>query len=799
MQRPLVWVGIAYVLGEIGAAIHLPAAAFFMIWTAAVICCLHLRIILQAPDPPAEEKYGAARTREGRTGADRMLRLRLLILSFFFFLGFCLFTYAQKQAQIPFQEGEELVLTGKADSVRRKENSIAIVMDHARCRGQKRSYGVTIYLDPGENMPGEGDMIQVRGQAAFFEKARNPGQFDAASWNLARGRQFMLYGDRVRVQTATAGFPRLLGRLRNGLNMVYSSIFDPEEAGILQAMLTGEKDGLERDVQEMYRKMGTAHILAISGLHVSLIGKGIFNLLCFTGIGFRPACLLSSFFVMSYGLLTGMESSTLRAVIMFLLYILAAYTGRSYDMPSATAAAALLILVRRPLMLLQPGLQMSFAAILSLQLLLPALQQFLPEKLRKTRAAALVLPALAVNAGTIPLTCWYYGEIPILSIPVNLLVIPAMSLLVPSGLASGLVGLFWLRGGAGAGGCAHFILRGTLLLSRTLEKLPFAVWRTGRPPAAVMLICFMLLLLLSLLPFLPQKKRETRAARRLRVCGLVIFGAALLFPAVPFRTFQDFTAFLDVGQGDCIFLRSGGKTFLVDGGSSDEDQVGGRIIEPFLQYCGTGPVDFCFVTHGDNDHISGVKELLEQGQIKHIFMAQAASGDEPCRQLEKLARERGTIVHWIRAGQTLKTGKLQIDCLSPQSADGPQKAGPGGRIADANDLSLVLLVRGGGVRLLLTGDISAQAENRIHGDLDCDILKCPHHGSASSAGAEFLQKTSPKLTVISCSLHNRYGHPAPETVQRIRQTGSRLEYTMKSGAILVQVKKGRVHVKRYLR
>jgi len=775
LNRPLVWVGIAYALGEGLAAAGCPA------WAAAALTAV-FTVLLHA----------------GRRQISTFRCRYLYVLPVFILLGYLLLgACAYRESESLCAGGSSYaVFSGKVEGVQEKENSIALTIPRALIKtdgGGCESCGIVIYADRGSAARIEaGCTVSGRGTLDEPAAASDPGQFDMRAWYRAQGVQYTVKPDTIKTVQRSFTYRTLLGRIRNAVAVVFGRLFPEQEAGILDAMILGDRLLLSDEIRELFRIMGISHILAISGLHISLIGQGIYKLLSRTGLGCRPAVLLSSFAVLSYGVLSGMGASAQRAVIMFLVLMGAEYAGRSYDMLSAIALAELIIFIRQPLMITQSGVQFSFSAVIALGFLWPAYKGILPERWKKNRIVLRSGPTLSVLLLTLPLTAVYYGEIPLLSLPMNLLILPSMSLLVPMGALTGIIGLFSLTAAALPGGSVDAVLRLCTAACEIAAKLPFAVYRTGVPPAPVIALYY----LLTALPLAAAYASADKVFTKMRAAVLT---AGVILLLIPFRRFERFTAFLDVGQGDCVFMRSGRTTWLADGGSSDEDRIGEYRILPFLTYYGEDHVDYALVSHGDEDHISGVRELLEMSKIRHLVLTEAAREDEKCEKLAGIAAEKGIDVIYIGAGAAWSEGDWHFSCLYPYE---------GLRAEDSNDESMVLRVDAEGVNILLTGDISADAERAILARYDrlgeksplkeIDVLKCAHHGSKNSSCAAFLTAVSPAVSVISCGRYNRYGHPSPETVERLEAVRSRLEYTMDSGAVKITAGRGGPRISRYL-
>lgn len=243
-------------------------------------------------------------------------------------------------------------------------------------------------------------------------------------------------------------------------------------------------------------------------------------------------------------------------------------------------------------------------------------------------------------------------------------------------------------------------------------------------------------------------------------------------------------AFLDVGQGDCIFIRTpSGHAWLVDGGSTDVKAVGQYRIMPFLAYYGEYRVDHVCVTHGDEDHLSGIRELLEADRVGHLILTTAEKTDEACAVLAELAKEWAIPVSYVKAGDGWTDGGWQFNCLYPDDTVDSD--------TDKNDQSMVLRMQAAGVDFLLTGDLSENGEQRLNAAqlAGTEVLKVGHHGSGSSSSQPFLENTGARLAIISCGKNNRYGHPAGETLERLRAAGMDIRLTTEEGAILMLYQK----------
>ncbi|MCM1307503.1 MAG: DNA internalization-related competence protein ComEC/Rec2 [Butyrivibrio sp.] len=615
-----------------------------------------------------------------------------------------------------------------------------------------------------------GALLRISGTAALFDTAENPGEFDTRSYYRTMKIGFAMYPDEVVCEKSGSAFlPRLAGELSERLRTSLYSITDSESAGVLAAMLLGERDGLDSELSDLFSECGIGHILAISGLHVSLIGMGLYKLLRKCGIGYTVSMLIGSAVILFYAMMTGNGTSTVRAVIMYIAAVYANAAGRAYDMLSALSLAALIMLLGNPLLLHNAGFLLSFGAVLGIALIAKNVSGAF--NITKKIPSALVT-SLSVQAVTLPVIMHNYYEVPTLSVLINLLVVPLMSVVMISALFGGLAGLWSVYAGRLLTAPAAAVIRLYKLLCAAYLRLPWAVWICGEPKPWQTVLYY---LLLAAVVF-ALKKYDGK--RKFPALGFVPTLIALML-----RFDNGFEAdFLYVGQGDGIFIRSGnGSAILIDGGSSDKRNLYEYTLEPFLMSKGVARLSCAVVTHCDADHISGLKALLEKGKIKvdTVYMPDIGFSDEAYVELWEIAESSGAEVSTIYCGILLTAGSTELACLHPQQ---------GGADGDRNGSSTVLAVRDGDFSMLLTGDVGEEQERTlceaVSGFAPFDVLKAAHHGSKFSNSEEFILAARPKSIVISCGKDNLYGHPHEEALERMGEFGAVIYRTDEQGAVV---------------
>lgn len=673
-----------------------------------------------------------------------------------------------KEPDIP--SGENLTITGVVMKREQKEDKQAYYLKNCLCQQTNSKFSVLAYIPKGYLYP-IGCELSLNGTIYQLSKADNPGQFDGESYYQSQGILYTFQAETVISFQGGGGLKEKLQRLREYFSQKLTEIYQERDAGILKAILLGDKSTLRDEDQLLYQKNGISHILAISGLHISMIGIGFYKLLRKWNLTFIEAGIPSGILLILYGMMTGFGISTIRAVCMFLVTIFGDMLGRVYDMASAMALAALMILIRNPLQARQAGFLLSFGAVLGICFVYPILQSMFPIK---KRIGQTILFSLSLSFITYPLTIHFFYEYPIYSILLNFIVIPCMPMVMGFGGAGMLIGCVLPSAGKLIGVPAHLVLSFYELLGEWCVTLPSAVVRLGCEEPW-QLVGYYILLLVGLFGLWYGRRR----------IFVLFLPAAFIFVTLRFRSPLEITM-LDVGQGDGIFLRlPGGNTCFIDGGSTNVKGLGEYRILPFLKYEGIEKLDYVIFTHLDEDHISGMRELLEMNgtydgvEIDAMLFPDIANPDDKYLELWNLAKKHSVNVGKIGAGDRFHGETWHMKCLYPVKNS---------YCEDKNESSTVLHLSYQDFSMLLTGDLGWDGEEELleMGELkEVDVWKVSHHGSKYSGSENFLKVTVPQLSLISVGKNN-YGHPAEELLKRLRRIGSSIETTLDSGALMVE-------------
>ena len=573
--------------------------------------------------------------------------------------------------------------------------------------------------------------------------------------------------------------------------------FGRDLAGMYQALLTGSLVNVRPALIEAFKANGCFHVLSISGLHFSLLG--LFSVGLWTVLLKRSqwlllhthvptlALVLTAPILLFYTCIAGMNVPAVRALITALLVLFAAVLRRQRSFGPLIAAAALIVLAVSPLALFTASFQLSFAAVLAINLIYPRLPALNvdPRDGWPRRALALVqsllLVSVAATLGTLPFMLLHFNRISLIGPLANLVIEPLLCLwALPCGLLAipfvGVApGLAVLLFNLGSGG-----MRLPLWLTELTAALPAAsVWTITPNPAELILFFAALTLLLR-----PGASRSHRWAALALFVLLAGSFTRSLWPGVGARETLRATL-LDVGQGSSTLIElPDGRTVLVDGGGYESDRfnVGEALIAPFLWQKRLWRLDTLVVTHPHKDHYNGLPFVFDRFRPGRVIV-NGDSGEEPAyaRFLARV-RERGTPVQLARTGDMLMKGEnLTLTCA------GMHGLLDEGMHWSTNDRSMVLHLRYGQRSLLLPADISVAAEDRLVAtgrDLHSDLLVAPHHGSATSAGPALMRAVSPAVVAVSVSRARRDTLPAPQHLQAWRAQGRMVVTTADQGTLV---------------
>ncbi|MGP7819025.1 DNA internalization-related competence protein ComEC/Rec2 [Niallia sp. 01092] len=557
--------------------------------------------------------------------------------------------------------------------------------------------------------------------------------------------------------------------------------FSNETKALAIALIFGDRQWIEHDVQTAYQKLGIIHLLAISGSHIIVIvGLSYFLLIRF-GVTKENAITILLCILPVYAVLTGLSPSVIRAVLMSMLILV----KRKWRMLSSLSAVDiisvvfLLYLFYEPKVLFNVGFLLTFTVCVFLLLSSSMLLQASSHPLK-----TMIFTTFISEFSVLPIILYYFYELPTLSLLANMIFIPFYSIIVLPYFLAVFVISFLLPA------IVPVLLMPIDLLIKisdqivmALSRLPFSTIIFGKPPPFILMLMIMIL---PLFFFLYEKK----PIRRQRLYILPFMLLLIHYIGNFYNPYGEVT-FIDIGQGDSILIKEPFHkgVYLIDtGGTIEWDkedwqiknnpyEVGKDVVVPFLKSKGISSIDKLILTHGDLDHIGGSLAVLKSIHVKEIvlpFTWAELSKEE--KEITALARKKRIAVTYVKSGQLWKNGNDSFSILSPIDKETENK----------NDGCIVIKGRIGGLDWLFTGDLEEEGEKKLlqkYPMLTTDILKVGHHGSKTSTSSLFLNTIHPKAAIISVGKINRYGHPHKEVLERLQEKKITIWRTDKNGAI----------------
>lgn len=568
------------------------------------------------------------------------------------------------------------------------------------------------------------------------------------------------------VEKPTWTFP---ARLRHDLQKIMDSCFPEDAAGFAKALLLGDRTGIDYETNTAFKISGIMHIIAVSGLHVTILFT-LINLLCLKRRWLVAVLGIPT--LVLFAAAAGFTPSVVRACIMQGLMILAMLAQKEYDGPTELAFSCLIMLLVNPLVITSAGFQLSVGCMIGIFLLNHPIHHYLTKrwiagkddrfiKVKRWLISS-VSVTLSAMALTTPLVAHYFGCVSLVSILSNLLTLWVISFIFYGIILVCLLGVVLPGAAAVVAALVAWPIRYVLGLAKQLAAFPLSAVYTS----SLYIVAWLVLIYFLLALFMMKKKKQPVPYLCVAVLGLCLaLGASWIEPLLD----NYHMTVLDVGQGQCIVLQSDGKTFLVDCGGSDDEETADTAAE-YLLARGIWHLDGVILTHFDKDHSGGLQYLLGRVPADVLLVPDCPDENGILSQLTSLSEQ--TLA--LRDDVQITYGITKISVFGPVVPD------------SGNESSLAVLFQRGSCDILITGDRTAFGERILLKTADIprlDVLVAGHHGSKHSTCAELLEATQPKRVMISVG-DNSYGHPAEELLQRLREAGCKVQRTDLQGDIL---------------
>lgn len=670
-------------------------------------------------------------------------------------------------------EGNNAAVTGRVVSIVKKDDEyfklqlsdVSIISDNG-ARSYKKKILVNVYSDIADYRTVLWDRVYITGEVSIPKERSNPGTFDYRRYLKSVGIRCIITADGIENVKKAGGIAALLKTAKCRTADIFESALGDESA-VVMGLLFGETSGIDEDIIETFRRGGTAHVLAVSGLHLGLL----YSFLCRFKRKKRsiPADIAIVLALTAYTALAGFTASVVRACLMIFIHIAGNHLNRRYDLISSTCVSMIIILAVNPMQVYSAGFQMSFLAVITLGIMIPLIQK---------KIKGILLPMIAVQTGMVPYTMYVFNYVSLTSVISNIPVYFIAAAMIPAGIS--VIAFCWLPVIAKPAAMITGLFVKLLLWCNDFTYMGGVFTFDVASPSVIFLAVYYIFIF-----YMCSEAGQIALIRRNYKKIAAVFAAAVICGAGCSVYLSDGfektdMVFVDVGQGDCLHIKAGGKNLLIDGGGSFNYNVGKSTLKPYLLKNGVTKIDMAIATHLHTDHYQGLKELSQTYRIKKLGVYEANSVNENHLKKEFKTDE----ILYLAAGDVINMGRnVSVEVLSPDRGNPLDEK-------DENKNSLVLRVNVKGSSVLMTGDIDEKGEKTLIADTDikADILKIAHHGSRYSSCEKFIAVAAPKIAVIQVG-KNTYGHPSEEVIKRLEEHKITVLRNDEQGAVGIRVNK----------
>lgn len=690
----------------------------------------------------------------------------LCLLGFFIGIGRVLF-YPIVQEEKYMIETPPTHVVGTVDSIKYTEFNQQVILRNIEFEDRKIKSYILLKVPLEQQLQIE-DRVLCKGEWNPLKDPMNPSDFNFRIYMQGQGVSGEFTSEFIEVIDSKN---RILPQIRESLSRRIDRLFGMRDEGLMKGLLLGDLKDQNKEVMEMYYDLGAGHIWSISGFHIAIVAGGIWLVLGEMNISYikRHLCVIGS--IWGYGILVGLGVSTVRACIIVTLVGLGRCLYEEDDLLTSLGIGAILILGNNPFVLLQVSFQLSFGAMIGVVVAM-ALIHKTKLKRKLTWLSEQVMGTLLISVILMPILSYHFFKVSLLGIIFNVLSVPIFGIILPAGLI--LLGISYIcfPVAYGIGYTITYLLDCLNHLAYLFDSLPYAVIYTGRPHLADLLLYYSIvsLGLWIYCRWLDNPKaityRHFFGGCSVGLLIISIYSFDLKFALDDVQVMQ-----LYIGQGDsAVITTPHQRTLLVDSGKRGK----GSVIKQYLHYRGTNRVDLIILSHGHDDHIGGVFDLIEEEvEIGGIVFGLQEEKEPMQSELMRLCMEKSIPVYEIGEEKVINIDGVHLK-LSPMPD-----------LEDLNEGSLICQLTYGKYDHLFTGDIGFEREAKLSEVKNIDVLKVAHHGSKNGTSEEFLLQTQPKYGIISCGINNQYQHPHQDAIKRLDQFGVSVFSTHEAGGILL--------------
>ena len=661
-----------------------------------------------------------------------------------------------------------------------------------------------------EQLLSYGDKIIIKGNFEEASSARNEGGFDYKQYLKSKNVYGIISVDKKDIKLIKKNnvdvIDLLANKVSNSMQIKIEQNLSNETSKLLSGILIGNKNNLQKEIQEDFRNSSLSHVLAISGMHVSYIILGITFVINKMKFNKKVSKIITIFILLFFIILTGKTASVTRACFMSSYIILASLFHKKAHVLASISISLLIILIINPYLILDIGLQLSYGGTIGIVLIYPILKKLKKKKEDKNskfkkiihkikdKILDIILITISANLVIFPIVLFHYNTISFTFIISNLLISPIIGIIIILGFISVFASYIISPISKVMFLILQIFLNLLIKIAHFCAELPFSKVYFPTPKIYVIVIyyVFLIFIILARNKIIVIKKINKKI---IIIFVIIIIILNLILNFIP-KTFT--ISFIDVGQGDSMLISTPkGKKILIDGGGSRDEEsfnIGKQTLIPYLLNKGITKLDYILISHFDSDHVGGILSVLEELKVEKVIICEQEE-NENYRRFKEIVKNKKIKVYVVKKGDNLKIEEnILLNILWPKDEKIKENA--------INNNSIVAKLNYKSFSILLTGDIEKIAENEILKEyensniLNANILKVAHHGSKSSSINEFLEKVKPQIALIGVGEKNTFGHPNEGVLKRLKNINTKIYRTDKKGEITIKInRKGCIKIK----
>ena len=641
------------------------------------------------------------------------------------------------------------------------------------------------YLDENVNyddifIPNLGDVIIIDGKIVLPNSAMNAGGFDYSRYLKADNIFFRVnYKSENIEKIGSSEHPLLLTwtNFREKCTAFFDNTFPKEEAAVLKAFIAGDKSTISDEIEESFSASGLSHILAVSGLHVAVFISLIVSMLKFFKISKRNEMFFSVVAAIFFVFFTGASVSALRAGVLCIFALIAKLIYRKSDPITTLSFAAALFCLFNPHIIYDASFMLSFSATAGILIFYETVSEALSKIYSKIDSKTKIYKflrnffdsiavGLAVQVFVLPLLIYLFNGFSVMSVIATVVITPLLPYLLAGGLLFICISFVNSSLATPVAGFVFLLAKLMIFIAEKFGSFTFSKVLFGELTPVLLLIYAL---------FIATVLFAIKRFKKAYIISFISFTLVFVLNAANIYATRDIArvSFINVGQGDCALIKAPGDCdILIDaGGYLNSEGTGKYIIAPYLIKNGVTDVEYVIVSHMHSDHIIGLLGLMDEMDVDKLIIPYGQIDTKDAEKVIKKAIEKDVEISYFTRGDKLKISKdMEITAITPDTMQSMYAK-------EDNDLGTVVRLDYGESSFLFTGDITSDIEKYLvknyKSELDADVLKVPHHGSNNSSCDEFLSSVKAEYAYIPVGI-NSYGHPAPETINRLEKAGAKV-------------------------